>query len=226
MDLCCKGKHDGVLTHLNQQFRDHSSVMIWNEIYYNINNAHNQLLNNNIFQLWSENWHFPLIFSGRCSRVILTCQVPYLMWRRVLGSFFTVSLWGGLVLVFSAYSYKATFSSDCCSTWQIHNEINKNDWFLDPWQDWLQAYKWSWRTKSPECSYRGKTQTHKAQKWPPCLLCSFCVAPRRKDEKHLGDRQYLQLGARPRFCSPGCQHWTKAFQRNPLSLLGKEEPLY
>jgi len=44
-------------------------------------------------------------------------------------------------LLFSACSYKATFSSDCCSTQQIHNEINGNDWFLDPWPDWLQACK-------------------------------------------------------------------------------------
>lgn len=164
MDLCHKGKHDGVLSHLNQQFRDRSSVMIWNEICYHINNAHNQLLNNNIFQLQWQNWGFLLIFSGRCSRVILTCQDACLMQRRVLGSFFTGILFFFLVGVFwvlflSAYSYKETISSVCCSTWQIHNEINRNDWFSDPWQDWLQAYKWSWRTKSPELCYRGKMQT-------------------------------------------------------------------
>lgn len=137
------------------------------------------------------------------------------MQERVPRSFFTV----GVCDFFPTYSYNTTLSSDCCSTWQIHNKINRNDWFLDPWQDWLQAYKWTWRTKSPELAHRGKMQTHKAQKWPHWLLCSFCVAPRRKEENRSSDEQYLQLRVRSRFWCPGCQHGTKAFQINPLSLL-------
>lgn len=81
--------------------------------------------------------------------MVLICQDAYLMQIRVLGSFFTVEFfwwwflgcWVFSDFFFFAYSYKAIFSSDCCSTWQIHSEINRNDWFLDPLQDWLQAYK-------------------------------------------------------------------------------------
>lgn len=66
--------------------------------------------------------------------MVLICQDDYLMQIRVLGSFFTVGFFCWWILGFGVFLMLVATrqSSGSCSTWQIHNAINRNDWFLDP----------------------------------------------------------------------------------------------